>query len=279
MEYATSLSGVKMPRIIYGTAWKKEKTADLVYKAVRLGFRGIDTACQPKHYHEAGVGDALEKLMREGMKREGLFIQTKFTPVDGQDPRTIPYDPHASLAEQVTQSFEMSKKNLRLNEIDSLVLHSPLENSRCLMAVWQAMEGIYRAGGVKQIGISNCYQLETLKSLYKQSSIKPAVVQNRFYRQTHYDAELRKWCQECNIIYQSFWTLTANPDLLSHPLMQTIAQSLKKTEEQIFFRFLTQTGIVPLTGTCSESHMQEDLEIFDFELPPTILQKIAALLY
>lgn len=265
-----------MPSIIYGTAWKKDRTADLVTQAIKLGFRGIDTACQPKHYNEVGVGEALSRLASEGMKRENLFIQTKFTPVDGQDPFSIPYDKNAPPAEQVIQSFEASKKNLGVSRVDSLVLHSPLENAERLMTVWRGMEQIYQQAGTKQLGISNCYDLEVLKFLYEKALVKPAVVQNRFYRQTGYDTELRKWCQERKIIYQSFWTLTANPDLLAS--LRRTAQSFQKTEAQILFRFLTQIGIVPLIGTCSEVYMKEDIDIFNFRLPQNVIQEIASLL-
>lgn len=278
MENITTLSGVSMPALIYGTAWKKEKTADLVIKAIRHGFRGIDTACQPKHYNEAGVGEALSRLAEDGFTRESVFIQTKFTPTAGQDPLTTPYNKNAPLAEQVIQSFEVSKKNLRVNSIDSLVLHSPLENAERSMAVWQAMEQIYQEGGARQLGISNCYDLEVLQFVYDEASVKPAVLQNRFYRQTDYDKELRQWCQKQKIIYQSFWTLTANPDILADAVLRKMALAFQKTEAQIFFRFLTQIGIVPLIGTCSEVHMKEDLEIFSFHLPQTAIQEITSLL-
>jgi len=278
LENVTTLSGIKMPAIIYGTAWKKERTVDLVTQAIKYGFRGIDTACQPKHYNEAGIGEALSRLADEGIKRESLFIQTKFTPIDGQDPLNIPYNKNDPLAQQVSQSFEVSKNNLRVSYVDSLVLHSPLENGEELMAVWRAMEHIYQHEGVKQLGISNCYDLDVLKFLFEEASVKPAVVQNRFYRQTDYDVALRKWCQEKSIIYQSFWTLTANPGLLANPLIKKSAHALQKTEAQIFFRFLTQIGIVPLIGACSESHMKEDVEIFSFKLPQTTIQEIAALI-
>lgn len=86
---------------------------DLVYLAVKTGFRGIDTACQPRHYNEPGVGDALLKLYADNIvKREDIFLQTKFTPERGQDPSNIPYDPTKSLPEQVLQSFQVSCKNL-----------------------------------------------------------------------------------------------------------------------------------------------------------------------
>src|SRR6185503_8860956 len=208
-------SGIAMPCILYGTAWKKDKTADLVTTAVNCGFRGIDTACQPKHYNEAGVGEAIQRLTNDGITRKDLYIQTKFTPLNGQDPLNIPYNRKAPLNEQVTQSFEVSKRNLGVSYVDGLILHSPLENIDQLMIVWQTMEEIYNQGGTKQIGISNCYDLKILKKLYELSFIKPAVLQNRFYQDTDYDNNIRKWCQEHSIIYQSFWTLTANPHILS----------------------------------------------------------------
>lgn len=278
MENVTTLSGVNMPCIIYGTAWKGDRTADLVSQAIKHGFRGIDTACQPKHYNEAGVGEALYRAAEDGIKRESLFIQTKFTPLGGQDPLSIPYDKNAPLAEQVIQSFEVSKKNLKVSYVDSLVLHSPLENIEKLLVVWQTMEYIYKQQETKLLGISNCYDLEVMKILYKNAFVKPAVVQNRFYRQTNYDRMLRKWCQEKNIIYQSFWTLTANPDLLADNLLRKIAHEFKKTEAQIFFRFLTQIGIVPLIGARSEVHMKQDLDIFNFNLSQSMIEELDSLL-
>lgn len=272
-----NLSGVAMPCLLYGTAWKKDKTPDLVTRAVKYGFRGIDTACQPKHYNESGVGEAIQRLMREGINRKDLYIQTKFTPLSGQDPLNIPYDRRATLSEQVAQSFEVSKKNLGVSYVDGLIIHSPLENIDRSMIAWQAMEQIYNQGGTKRIGISNCYDLKMLKQLYDAAFIKPAILQNRFYKDTGYDNEIRKWCKERKIIYQSFWTLTANPQILSSEAVQNAAQTYRKTAEQIFFRVLVDIGIVPLTGTCSDKHMKEDLEIFDFDLPKSLLEEITSL--
>lgn len=277
MKTVTSGSGVEMPCVLYGTAWKKDKTADLVTTAVKYGFMGIDTACQPKHYNEAGVGEAIKRLASEGIARKDLYIQTKFTPVNGQDPLTIPYNRRAPLSEQVAQSFEVSKQNLGVTYVDGLILHSPLENRDQTMIAWQSMEQICKQGGTKLIGISNCYDLEMFQQLYEAASIKPAVLQNRLYQDTDYDSEMRKWCREKKIIYQSFWTLTANPQILTSKAVQKAAQTYHKTPAQIFFRVLVEKGIVPLTGTCTEKHMKEDLEIFSFDLPLTVLQEIAVL--
>ncbi len=277
-EWVQTSAGVKMPWIIYGTAWKKERTADLVVKAIQAGFRGIDTACQPKHYDEPLVGAALDRLIDHGIKRETLFLQTKFTPLSGQDPKQVPYDKNSPIESQVAQSFEASKKNLRTQYVDSLVLHSPLAPHAVLMTVWAAMETIQKAGGARQLGISNCYNPEVMRQLYANANVKPAVVQNRFYQETGYDADLRHWCSTHDVIYQSFWTLTANPHVLVSKPVCTIARKYNKSEVQVFFRYLNQSGIVPLTGTCSEQHMREDLNIFDFELSSEDLVNVSQLL-
>jgi diketogulonate reductase-like aldo/keto reductase len=118
---------MEMPPIMYGTAWKKERTEELVIQAVRLGFRGVDTACQPKHYYEPGVGAALRRLEQEGIGRDKLFIQTKYTPIGGQDQsKPLPYDPASPIPQQVEQSVMTSLHNLNTSYINSLVLHSPL---------------------------------------------------------------------------------------------------------------------------------------------------------
>lgn len=277
-KWLRSAVGVNMPWLIYGTAWKKERTADLVVKAIRAGFRGIDTACQPKHYNEPLVGVALHMLKDHGIEREALFLQTKFTPLSGQDPRQVPYDKNSPVELQVAQSFETSKKNLQTEYVDFLVLHSPMAPHALLMKVWNAMEKIQKTGGARQLGISNCYDTEVIRSLYADANVKPAVVQNRFYQETGYDADLRHWCSNHGVIYQSFWTLTANPHILTSNTVRTIAQKYKRTEAQIFFRYLSQSGIVPLTGTSSEQHMREDLSIFDFELSSEDLKNVSFLL-
>ncbi|OQK15627.1 aldo/keto reductase [Methyloprofundus sedimenti] len=267
-HYLTTLADVNMPPLIYGTAWKKEHTAELVVQAIQAGFRGIDTACQPKHYNEPQVGAALQRVKGEGVERKSLFIQTKFTPLSGQDAKQIPYDRDVPLDLQVAQSFAVSKSNLQTDYVDSFVLHSPLAPHEQLMTAWQAMEKIQQTGAASQLGISNCYDLEVLKLLYNDAEVKPAIVQNRFYKNTNYDTELRRWCANQGIIYQSFWSLTANPGVLSSHNVQAIAQKYQKTAAQIFFRYLTYLGIVPLTGTTSITHMKEDLAIFEFELTP-----------
>jgi diketogulonate reductase-like aldo/keto reductase len=273
-----SAFGVSMPRLVYGTAWKKERTAELVERALAAGFRGVDTACQPKHYNEAGVGDGLAAAFAHGLARDDVYLQTKFTPFPGQDPDNLPYDPKASLRDQVRQSFAASLRNLRVARLDGLVLHSPYAEDRDTLEVWRAMEEIYREGGARQLGISNCYELSRLKMLCETAKTPPAVIQNRLYAKTKFDREMRAFCSERGILYQSFWTLTANPAILAHASVAALAQKYDRTPAQIFFRCLTQIGVVCLTGTSSPGHMAQDLAIFEFRLTAPECATIEALL-
>jgi diketogulonate reductase-like aldo/keto reductase len=243
-DFIMTTAGIRMPKIIYGTAWKKERTAAFVEKAVAAVFRGIDTACQPKHYHEHGVGEGIAACLNRGLvTRPELYLQTKFTSLDGQDPQRIPYDPKANLNDQVTQSFQVSLANLQTTYLDCLVLHSPMTSTQLTLEVWQAMEKLFKSGGVKQLGISNCYDLDTLEVLYQSAEFKPAIIQNRFYAYTGYDRAIRTFCKENGIVYQSFWTLTANPHVLADYSLQSMATEYGCSAAQVFFRYLTQIGL------------------------------------
>lgn len=272
----TMKSTKTMPPILYGTAWKKDQTAKYVLEALEAGFRGIDTACQPKHYNEPLVGNAVE---RSGIAREQLYIQTKFTPLTGQDPDNIPYDKDALLYQQVEQSFAASQKNLKTDYVDALILHSPLASFDSLMQVWNAMQMIYSSGGAKALGISNCYDLSTLQRFYDEAQIKPSIVQNRFYAQSGYDRELRAWCLEHGITYQSFWSLTANPHILESSTVMALATKYGVSAAQIFFAYLMSQGITPLSGTTSLQHMRDDLEAAQITLEAEEIEKVSALLY
>jgi diketogulonate reductase-like aldo/keto reductase len=272
-----SHSQVSMPTMLYGTAWKKERTAELVERALIAGFRGIDTACQPRHYNEPGVGIGIQNAVDKGIPRASIFVQTKFTPVNGQDPQSIPYDKNASLGTQVVQSFKVSQHNLQTKIIDSLIVHGPYPDWDDMMEVWSALENLAQQGLVRQIGISNCYDPDYFGRLYQAAAIKPAILQNRFYAETGFDIELRKFCSLHKIVYQSFWTLTANPRILSHSSMRQIADALQCTTAQLFFAFLMTQGIQPLTGTTSEEHIRLAVDVGNIKIIRDQIDVIAKL--
>ncbi|MGH7833872.1 MAG: aldo/keto reductase family protein [Candidatus Binatia bacterium] len=271
----TAYNGVPVPCFMYGTAWKKQATAQLVQSAVASGFRAIDTANQLIHYQEALVGEALQALEKKGINRDTLFLQTKFTPLGGQGGHA-PYDASADLTTQVRQSFDSSLTHLRAEYVDSYVLHGPYSRrglGQSDWEVWTAMEGIYQSGKTKMIGISNV-TADQLAHLCQQANVKPRVVQNRCYAELAWDKEVREICRAHGIIYQGFSLLTANREVLVDPEIRAIARRLGTGPAQIVFRFAMQVGMLPLTGTTSEQHMKEDLQAEQLSLSPEEVQRI-----
>ena len=264
----TSAAREAVPSFLYGTAWKENETERLVHLAIEAGFRGIDTANQRKHYHEAGVGKAVERAITEGLvKRDELFLQTKFTSIDGQDDR-LPYDAAADLTTMVRQSFDSSLEHLQVDRIDSFVLHGPSRRRGLWpedFEVWTAMEALHAAGRTGFLGVSNV-ALDQLQQLWARATVKPSFVQNRCFASLGWDRDIRSFCTDNGIIYQGFSLLTANVRELRHRDFRSLVARVGKTPAQVIFRFARQVGMLPLTGTTDSSHMREDLEVRSFEL-------------
>jgi len=279
-----------MPAMLYGTAWKGDRTAALVVQAVLAGFRGIDTACQPKHYQQRGVGTAIRELReRHGIARGDLFVQTKYTPLGGQDrSKPLPYEPDAPLEEQVNQSLATSLRELGTDYLDAVLLHSPLERPEETARVWKVFEDALEQGSVRRLGLSNIYDPEELAHYFDTFRVKPSIMfsishtfgrsatedecsQNRFYAATDYDGAILDLCAKHGAQYQAFWTLTVNPNILKSGLLRKIATearpALPLTPAQALYYFLLTTErwprgmIVPLSGTTNLEHMEHDVDV------------------
>jgi diketogulonate reductase-like aldo/keto reductase len=268
-----------LPSFLYGTAWKEDSTAALTELAIQMGFRGIDTANQRKHYFEAAVGEGLAAVYRAGIvTRADLFLQTKFTSQPGQDER-LPYDPAASLSKQVNQSMASSLEHLGTDYVDSYVMHGPFTRYEWTdddAEVWEAMVRERNAGRTKLLGVSNVslQQLEQMTDVHAEG---PAFVQNRCYARLGWDRDIRAFCREREIIYQGFSLLTANKDVVDHPVMARIAMRADATINQVVFAFARAVGMLPLTGTSSAEHMQQDLGSMDITLSLDTLRDIESL--
>ena len=262
-----TIQGVQVPAFFYGTAWKEDVTAELTRRALDAGFRAIDTANQRRHYVEAGVGEAVAAFLASGHPRDELFLQTKFTYRSGQDHR-LPYDPGAPLPDQVQQSLQSSLTHLGVAHVDSYVLHGPKAADRLSdddVLVWRAMESLHAAGRARLLGVSNV-SLPQLQALWQSATVKPSFVQNRCFARDGWDAAVRAFCREHGLLYQGFSLLTANQRELASPAIGEIARRIGRTRAQVVFRFAIQSGMIPLTGTSSRAHMDEDLASFGFEL-------------
>jgi diketogulonate reductase-like aldo/keto reductase len=269
-----------IPTFLYGTAWKEERTTALTELALRMGFRGIDTANQRRHYFEAGVGEGLAAAYRAGVvTRADLFLQTKFTYLDGQDHR-LPYDRDADLGTQVAQSMQSSLEHLGTDHVDSYVLHGPATGhdwSEDDRVVWAAMVRERDAGRTRLLGVSNItrWQLEEMAAAEAEA---PAFVQNRCFARHGWDREVRRFCRERGIVYQGFSLLMANRAVLSHDLVAGIAARQGATSTQVVFAFARAVGMLPLTGTSDPAHMTEDLASRQLTLAPDEVHAIESLL-
>lgn len=272
-------SPAPMPDFLYGTAWKEDRTPALTELALRMGFRGIDTANQRRHYFEAGVGQGLAAAYRAGVvTRADLFLQTKFTDQHGQDHR-LPYDPAADLAAQVAQSMASSLEHLGADHVDSYVLHGPASRSGWTdedAEVWAAMAKERDAGRTRLLGVSNV-SLRHLEQMTAAGAEAPAFVQNRCFARLGWDREVRAFCRDRGIVYQGFSLLTANPEVLRHPLVAGIAARAEATTAQVVFRFARAVGMLPLTGTSDAGHMTQDLASRDLALSADEVRAIESL--
>jgi len=240
---------------------KKQETTKLVVKAVLSGFRAIDTAGQLKHYREDLVGEALQELQhKHGIKREVIFLQTKYTPIGGQDlTKPLPYNPADPITEQVKASFRKSLANLRTTYLDSYILHSPLETLELTLEAWRVLMGLQDEGKVRKIGLSNAYDVGLLKALGAERQVQ--VVQNRWYEGNKWDKDVCSYCRKNGIQYQSFWTLSGSPRLLGHPDLFAIQEGMECTVPQALYRIVQLAGITPLSGTTNDEHMKEDVVV------------------
>jgi diketogulonate reductase-like aldo/keto reductase len=264
------------PDFLYGTAWKEDRTPALTELAISMGFRGIDTANQRRHYFEAGVGLGLAAAYDQGIvTRDDLFLQTKFTYQHGQD-QHLPYDPAARLSLQVAQSMASSLEHLGTDHLDSFVLHGPSSNYDWTgedTEVWEAMCRERNAGRTRLLGVSNV-SLGQLQQMAADRVELPAFVQNRCYARLGWDRGVRQFCREHKIVYQGFSLLTANQEVLHHPLIANLAEQKNATPAQIVFSFAQAVGMLPLTGTSNGEHMKQDLASRDVKLSTGDVQAV-----
>lgn len=173
----------------------------------------------------------------------------------------MPYSLTATLSDQVHTSVKASLSKVGSeggdSYLDSLVLHSPLQSFSDTMTVWRTFEQYHPQ--VRNLGISNT-DLPTLKALYENAHIKPSIVQNRFHDMTGYEVELREFCKTHKIVFQSFWTLSANPALARSPPVIEVSQKAGVPAIAAFYSLVLGLGkITILDGTTQEDHMRDDL--------------------
>jgi diketogulonate reductase-like aldo/keto reductase len=191
----------------------------------------------------------------------------------------LPYDPEGTLTVQVAQSLESSLEHLGTDYVDSFVLHGPSSAYDWTDAdaeVWEAMRKERDAGRARFLGVSNV-SLQQLEQMTAAHADAPSFVQNRCFARNGWDRDVRLFCRERKIVYQGFSLLTANVEVLRHPLIARLAAHANATPAEVVFRFARAVGMLPLTGTSNAEHMKQDLASRDLALPSQTVEAIETL--
>ncbi len=256
MNYVTLNNGVKMPQMGYGVYQVDPKECErCVLDAISTGYRLIDTA--QAYHNEEGVGEAIQKC---GVPREELFIVTKIWICNAGEEKA-----YASILE--------SLKKLKSDYIDLLLIHQPFGD---YYGTYRAMERAYREGKVRAIGVSNFYP-DRFIDLQEHVEIKPAINQvetHVFNQQVEANKYMKKY--GCQIMSWGPFAEGLN-DFFKNPVLTEIGKAHGKSLAQTALRYLIQRGVVIIPKSTHKERMQENLNIFDFELNEQEMEQIAAL--
>ncbi|EJT68515.1 hypothetical protein GGTG_13913 [Gaeumannomyces tritici R3-111a-1] len=248
----------QIPFLLYGTAYKEDRTAKLTEQALKSGFRGVDTANYPTAYNEPLAGDGIAAGLESGIERNDVFIQSKFTPLWAHDKDKIPFNPDQDIEAQVRESVGLTFEHLRVKRLDALLLHAPYPDDEDNVRAWKVLE-TFVPEKVDRLGVSNM-GLQQLEAIYKAATVKPVIVQNRFYRPTGYDHDVRGFCEAHGILYQAFYILAHNPELLGSDVVDSTARELEVDKEVALYLLILSLGIMQvLDGTTRVEAMLEDV--------------------
>ena len=256
MEYVTLNNGVKMPVLGYGVyQTPPEQTERCVLDAIRTGYRSIDTA--QAYGNEEGVGNALAKC---GLPREEFFITTKV------------WISNAGY-EKAKASIEESLKKLQVSYIDLLLIHQPFGD---YYGTYRAMEEAYKEGKVRAIGVSNFYP-DRYIDIHHFAEIKPAV--NQVETHVFQQQKIAKEYMKKNGTQIESWGPFAEGknDYFNNPVLKEIGANYSKSAAQVALRFLIQSGVVVIPKSTHKERMEENFNVFDFELTADEMAKVEAL--
>ena len=255
MEFVTLNNGLKMPKVGFGVYQIKnqEQCKQAVLDAIDAGYRLIDTA--QSYGNEEAVGKAIQET---SVPRNELFITTKVWVAN------YGY-------EKTKASVEESLKKMQLDYIDLVLLHQPFND---YYGAYKALVDLYKEGKIKAIGVSNFYP-DRLVDLAIFSDVKPAVNQvevNVFHQQTtaqtynkKYEVQMEAWAPFAE----------GRNNMFTNPELKAIGDKYGKSIAQVILRWLVQRGIVPLAKSVKKERMQENINIFDFELSDEDMAVIA----
>ena len=257
MEYVTLNNGVKMPKLGFGVYQIKDpaECEQAVLDAIATGYRLIDTAAS--YGNEEAVGSALKKC---GVPREELFITTKLWISD-------------TSYEKAKAAFQKSLDKLGLEYLDLYLIHQPLND---YYGAWRAMEELYQDGKVRAIGVCSFYP-DRLADLIAFNDVTPAVNQvetNVFFQQQ----DAQKYMQSKGVAMEGWAPFAEGKnDLFHNETLQKIGEKHGKSVAQTVLRWLLQRGIVCIPKSVRKERMEQNFDVFDFQLDDEDMAQIAAL--
>ena len=256
MEQITLYNGVKMPIVGYGVYQiSKEECEHCVMDALAVGYRSIDTA--QSYFNEEQVGNA---IVKSGVPREDIFLTTKV------------WIEHYGY-EKAKKSVLESMRKLRTDYLDLVLLHQPFSD---YYGTYRAVEDLYYEGKLRAIGVSNFYP-DRLVDIASFSRVKPMVNQVETHP-FHQQAEAKKWMDKLGVQIEAWAPFgEGRGGLFENPVLVPIANKYKKTTAQIMLRWHIQRGVVVIPKSTHIERMEENLNIFDFELDPTDMNQISEL--
>lgn len=257
MEYKILSNGIQMPKIGFGVFQiEDEKICEqAVMDAIDVGYRHIDTAAA--YLNEEAVGRAIKN---SGVDREELFITTKLWIQDHGEEKT-------------KKAFQKSLDKLGLDYLDLYLIHKPYGD---YYGAWRAMEDLYEEGLIKAIGVTS-FRDERLQDLFLHNEIKPMVNQietNVWYQQRDSEDFLKK-----EGIAHEAWAPFAegNNDVFRNPVLKEIGEKYEKSVAQVMLRWLLQRDVMVIPKSVKKERMQENIDVFDFELSSKDMEAIAEL--
>ncbi|WP_372907897.1 aldo/keto reductase [Salinicoccus roseus] len=252
----TLKNGVEMPIIGLGV-YKAEdggQVKDAILAAIDAGYRHIDTASF--YGNEKGVGEAIRA---SDVSRDSLFITTKVWNDD------LGY-------EETLKAFEISMDNLGLDYLDLYLIHWPIEGR--YTEAWKAMEKLYADGRVKAIGVSNFHR-QHLEEVFSMCRTKPMVNQLEYHPHLA-QKEMHEFCKMHGIQLEA-WAPLKRGGLFEEPIIQALVEKHGKTPAQIILRWDIQNRVSTIPKSVTPSRIQENIDVFDFELSDADMKKIDSL--
>lgn len=256
MEYVTLSNGVKMPILGYGVYQvSKEECEKCVADALSVGYRSIDTA--QSYFNEEQVGNA---IVKSGISREDIFLTTKV------------WIEHYGY-EEARKSVLESMKKLQTDYLDLVLLHQPFSD---YYGAYRALEDLYDEGKLRAIGISNFYP-DRLVDIVSFSRIKPMINQIEVHP-FNQQIEAKKWLDKYNVQTEAWAPFgEGRGGLFENPVLSEIAEKHNKTTAQVMLRWHIQRGVVVIPKSTHKERMEQNIQVFDFALDETDMDKITAL--